>query len=94
MGGGFQAAGDDRARLVCGQAGSRRRCPQGSRERVGTLIDDSSGSLSVSQRGFTEAGRYWYAEIFLPMPARHVEVVDPWALTSAEETASALAAGP
>lgn len=47
----------------------------------------------ASPAGFTEAGRYWYAEILLPMLARHVEVVDPWALTSAEEAASASAAG-
>jgi nucleoside 2-deoxyribosyltransferase len=43
--------------------------------------------------GFTEAGRDWYAARYLPALAEHVEPVDPWGLTSAEEFAAAVADG-
>lgn len=43
--------------------------------------------------GFTEAGRYYYREVYLPALATVVTPVDPWALTSASEVAEARAAG-
>jgi nucleoside 2-deoxyribosyltransferase len=43
--------------------------------------------------GFTEAGRYYYREVYLPALATVVTPVDPWALTSASEIAEARAAG-
>ena len=50
-------------------------------------------SYVASPLGFGEAGRWWYDERFLPALREHVEVVDPWALSSAGEFAAAAAAG-
>lgn len=36
----------------------------------------------ASPLGFTEAGRYYYTEVYLPELRRVVEVVDPWSLIS------------
>jgi nucleoside 2-deoxyribosyltransferase len=47
----------------------------------------------ASPFGFTDAGRHYYREVFLPALERVVEVVDPWALTSADEIAQARAEG-
>ena len=47
----------------------------------------------ASPLGFTEAGRDWYARVYLPALAAVVEPVDPWALTSASEVARAVQAG-
>jgi nucleoside 2-deoxyribosyltransferase len=47
----------------------------------------------ASPFGFTEAGRDYYARVYLPALAAVVTPVDPWALTSAEEIAAARAAG-
>ena len=43
--------------------------------------------------GFTEAGRYYYREVYLPALATVVTPVDPWALTSASELVEARTAG-
>jgi nucleoside 2-deoxyribosyltransferase len=43
----------------------------------------------ASPLGFTEAGRDWYARVYLPALEAVVEPVDPWALTSAAEVAAA-----
>ena len=43
--------------------------------------------------GFTEAGRRYQAEVYLPALAVVVEPVDPWALTTPEELAHARAHG-
>jgi nucleoside 2-deoxyribosyltransferase len=47
----------------------------------------------ASPFGFTEAGRDYYARVYLPALASVVEPVDPWTLTSAVEFADAAAAG-
>lgn len=47
----------------------------------------------ASPLGFTEAGRAYYAQTFLPALAAVVEVVDPWALTTPQETAALQATG-
>jgi len=47
----------------------------------------------ASPLGFTEAGREYYREVYLPALASVVTPVDPWALTSASEVADARAAG-
>ena len=47
----------------------------------------------ASPLGFSEAGREYYAQHYLPALAEHVEPVDPWALTAADEFAAARAAG-
>ena len=47
----------------------------------------------ASPLGFAEAGRAYYAEHYLPALHVHVEIVDPWKLTLAEEFAAARAQG-
>jgi nucleoside 2-deoxyribosyltransferase len=43
----------------------------------------------ASPLGFTEAGREYYARVYLPALARVVEPVDPWTLTSPDEFVAA-----
>jgi nucleoside 2-deoxyribosyltransferase len=43
----------------------------------------------ASPLGFSEAGRAYYAERYLPALAEHVEPVDPWVLTAPAEFATA-----
>lgn len=47
----------------------------------------------ASPLGFSEAGRAYYAERYLPALAEHVEPVDPWTLTEPEAFAAAREAG-
>jgi nucleoside 2-deoxyribosyltransferase len=47
----------------------------------------------ASPLGFSEAGRAYYAERYLPALREHVEPVDPWALSAPEEFAAARAEG-
>ncbi len=47
----------------------------------------------ASPLGFSEAGRYYYYGEYLPALARVVDPVDPWALTSEAEIASAREVG-
>jgi nucleoside 2-deoxyribosyltransferase len=47
----------------------------------------------ASPLGFTEAGRDYYARVYLPALAQVVDPVDPWTLTSEAEFADAAAAG-
>lgn len=47
----------------------------------------------ASPLGFTEAGRAYYTSTFLPALAEVVEIVDPWALTTAAEVAEMQATG-
>ena len=47
----------------------------------------------ASPLGFSEAGRAYYAERYVPALAEHVEPVDPWALSLPEEFAAARADG-
>jgi nucleoside 2-deoxyribosyltransferase len=47
----------------------------------------------ASPLGFSEAGRAYYAEHYLPALREHVQPVDPWALSDPEEFAAARAAG-
>jgi nucleoside 2-deoxyribosyltransferase len=47
----------------------------------------------ASPFGFTEAGRFYYREIFLPALALVVDSVDPWSLTGADEVSAAIRAG-
>jgi nucleoside 2-deoxyribosyltransferase len=47
----------------------------------------------ASPLGFSEAGRSYYAGRYLPVLREHVEPVDPWALSSADEFVVAAAAG-
>ncbi|HEX2086596.1 MAG TPA: nucleoside 2-deoxyribosyltransferase [Solirubrobacteraceae bacterium] len=43
----------------------------------------------ASPLGFSEAGRHYYREVYLPALARVVTPVDPWALTTEQEVAEA-----
>ena len=47
----------------------------------------------ASPLGFSEAGRAYYAEHYLPALREHVEPVDPWALSKPEEFEAARASG-
>jgi nucleoside 2-deoxyribosyltransferase len=47
----------------------------------------------ASPLGFSEAGREYYAQRYLPTLAEHVEPVDPWALASPDEFVAARAQG-
>lgn len=47
----------------------------------------------ASPLGFTEAGRHYYADVYLPALAEVVEPVDPWSLTQPWEIEQAIAAG-
>jgi hypothetical protein len=47
----------------------------------------------ASPLGFTEPGRAYYAEHFIPAVGEHVRIVDPWELSQAAEFAAARAAG-
>jgi nucleoside 2-deoxyribosyltransferase len=47
----------------------------------------------ASPLGFSEAGRAYYAERYVPALAEHVEPVDPWTLSLPEEFAAAREAG-
>src|SRR5437868_2384167 len=47
----------------------------------------------ASPLGFSEAGRYYYSEVYLPALRAVVEPVDPWAVISEDEVAQALALG-
>ena len=47
----------------------------------------------ASPLGFTEAGRQYYARVYLPALARVVEPVDPWTLTQPDEFAAAALGG-
>jgi nucleoside 2-deoxyribosyltransferase len=47
----------------------------------------------ASPLGFTEAGRDYYARVYLPALGQVVEPVDPWTLTNADEFAAAAVAG-
>lgn len=47
----------------------------------------------ASPLGFSEAGRQYLRDVYLPRLARVVTVVDPWALTTQEEVAAAAARG-
>jgi nucleoside 2-deoxyribosyltransferase len=47
----------------------------------------------ASPLGFTEAGRHYYADVYLPALSAVVEPVDPWSLTSAAEVEEARASG-
>ena len=47
----------------------------------------------ASPLGFTEPGRAYYSERYVPALAEHVEPVDPWTLSLPAEFAAARAAG-
>ncbi len=47
----------------------------------------------ASPLGFTEGGRRYSGDVYLPALSRVVEVVDPWSLTCAEELARAAEEG-
>ncbi len=47
----------------------------------------------ASPLGFTESGRRYYEQVYLPALSQVIEPVDPWALTSPAEIAEAQAAG-
>jgi nucleoside 2-deoxyribosyltransferase len=47
----------------------------------------------ASPLGFTEAGRRYYADVYLPALSAVVEPVDPWGLTTQAEVDAARAAG-
>lgn len=47
----------------------------------------------ASPLGFTEAGRDYYARVYLPALTRVVDTVDPWTLTPNDEFLAAAVAG-
>ncbi len=47
----------------------------------------------ASPLGFTESGRHYSAQVYLPALSQVVEPVDPWSLSTAGEVAAAEAAG-
>jgi nucleoside 2-deoxyribosyltransferase len=56
-------------------------------------VSELSRCYVASPLGFTESGRHYYREVFLPALATVVTPVDPWVLTSESEIAEARAAG-
>jgi nucleoside 2-deoxyribosyltransferase len=62
-----------------------------SSETIPTV--DKPRCYIASPLGFTEAGRDYYARVYLPALTAVVDPVDPWALTSATEVARASARG-
>jgi nucleoside 2-deoxyribosyltransferase len=54
---------------------------------------DRPACYVASPLGFTEAGRHYYADVYLPRLLTVVEPVDPWALTSQHELEEAWVAG-
>src|SRR3954453_6063999 len=81
------------------------RCMRGKlRDRRGqcaTCVREDSEDPCVSRPrcyiasplGFSEAGRYYYSEVYLQALARVIDPVDPWSLTTAEEVAAEHARG-
>ena len=61
------------------------------------MIDTEASDLPrcyiASPLGFTEAGRHYYREVYLPALSLLVHPVDPWALTTDQEVEDAHAAG-
>src|SRR5437870_3108706 len=55
--------------------------------------DDKPRCYVASPLGFTEAGRHYYREVYLPALETVVEPVDPWALASDGEISEARSAG-
>ncbi len=47
----------------------------------------------ASPLGFTESGRHYYEQVYLPTLATLVDPIDPWSLTSEEEILEARATG-
>lgn len=47
----------------------------------------------ASPLGFTESGRHYYQQVYLPALSQVLTPLDPWSLTTAEEVADAQAAG-
>jgi nucleoside 2-deoxyribosyltransferase len=45
----------------------------------------------ASPLGFSEAGRHYYEQVYLPALREHVDPVDPWTMTDPEEFAAAAA---
>jgi nucleoside 2-deoxyribosyltransferase len=68
---------------------------QDRREMPEAPIDDDPRPRCyiASPLGFTEAGRDYYARVYLPALATVVLPVDPWALTTAEELETARVEG-
>jgi nucleoside 2-deoxyribosyltransferase len=66
-----------------------------ARDRLGALFAGGARPRCyvASPLGFSEAGRDYYAQRYLPALAEHVEPVDPWALASPDEFAAARAQG-
>lgn len=64
-------------------------------DHLSTLFADGARPRCyiASPLGFSEAGRSYYAERYLPALSEHVAPVDPWALSSLEEFVAAAAAG-
>lgn len=64
-------------------------------EHLGALFAEGARPRAyvASPLGFSELGRAYYAEQYLPALREHVEPLDPWALATAEEFAVARAAG-
>jgi nucleoside 2-deoxyribosyltransferase len=67
----------------------------GSSDRLSALFAAGARPRAyvASPLGFSEAGRAYYAERYLPALREHVEPVDPWALSLPEEFAAAAAEG-
>ena len=66
-----------------------------SSDRLSTLFAAGARPRAyvASPLGFSEAGRAYYAERYLPALAEYVEPIDPWALSLPAEFAAAAAAG-
>lgn len=47
----------------------------------------------ASPLGFSEAGRHYYSQVYVPALSEVVEPVDPWSLIAEEEITAARAAG-
>jgi nucleoside 2-deoxyribosyltransferase len=61
---------------------------------VAPTVDDGLPRCYIaSPLGFTEAGRDYYARVYLPALATVVSPVDPWTLTTADELEAARAEG-
>jgi nucleoside 2-deoxyribosyltransferase len=76
---------------------STERTPSASagRGRLAALLAGGARPRAylASPLGFSEVGRAYYAERYLPALREHVEPIDPWTLSLPEEFEAARAAG-
>ena len=84
---------DARFRADSSQLRAVDRMPSAPAAMIACLFVARPRCYVASPLGFSEAGRHYYREVYLPSLATVVEPVDPWSLTGDEEVARAHAQG-